>query len=420
MSCEVRANVGSMGAPIEDDSAAEARPPVPRRSVGGGLLDNVIGPLGRAGRYYAQSWRSYLNQRPDELPIARPSAALAAHALRDEIVLLGLRMRRPLSDVQGFQRITGEVVAALDFYRRRGWLNNPGGYFKKPPAGVEVAVSQLKGRAENHQRLVFESGYAPNRGEPGRERWLGYTANNRVYAVMLRHPEPRPWLVCVHGAEMGRAGIDRTIFHARHLYADLGLNVVLPVLPMHGPRGRWLPDGAVFPGEDILDNVHATAQAVWDIRRLISWIRCEEPDSPIGLNAISLGGYVAALVASLEDDLACAILGVPVVNLVDVLVRHSGIGADDPRRETFVMAEPIGRLVSPLSLQPRVPLRGRFIYAGVADQLVHPRDQVVRLWRHWGRPQIVWYRGGHTGFFRSQPVQHFIDEALIQSGLARS
>ena len=55
---------------------------------------------------------------------------------------------------------------------------------------------------------------------------------------MLRHKEPWPWLVCVHGAEMGRAALDLMLFRAWHLHQDLGLNVVLPVLPMHGPRAR--------------------------------------------------------------------------------------------------------------------------------------------------------------------------------------
>jgi hypothetical protein len=53
----------------------------------------------------------------------------------------------------------------------------------------------------------------------------------------------------------------------------------------------------------------------------------------------------------------------------------------------------------------------------VADQLVHPRDQVDRLWQHWGKPQIRWYEGGHTGFARSKPVREFLLEALVQSGL---
>ncbi len=67
------------------------------------------------------------------------------------------------------------------------------------------------------------------------------------------------------------------------LHEGLGLNVVLPVLPMHGPRARNLPKAAAFPGEDLLDNVHGSAQAVWDIRRLLSWIRLQEPDLQSGL-----------------------------------------------------------------------------------------------------------------------------------------
>ena len=63
-------------------------------------------------------------------------------------------------------------------------------------------------------------------------------------------------------------------------------------------------------GVHVARAVHATAQAVWDVRRLLSWIRSQQPDSPIGLNSISLGGYVTSLVASLEDGLTCAILGV--------------------------------------------------------------------------------------------------------------
>ncbi|BCI89305.1 hypothetical protein NIIDMKKI_45110 [Mycobacterium kansasii] len=221
----------------------------------------------------------------------------------------------------------------------------------------------------------------------------------------------------MHGTEMGRAPLDLALFRSWKLHDELGLNIVMPVLPMHGPRARGLPKGAVFPGEDVLDNVHATAQGVWDIRRLLSWIRLQEPESLIGLNGLSLGGYIASLVASLEEGLTCAILGVPVADLVELLGRHSGLHRDDPRRDTVKMAEPIGRMISPLSLTPLVPMAGRFIYAGVADQLVHPREQVTRLWEHWGKPEIVWYPGGHTGFFRSRPVQRFVEEALQQSGL---
>ena len=150
--------------------------------------------------------------------------------------------------------------------RERGWLEKPQGILHRPPAPTDVAVKSHTSRGRTHQRLSFASGYEPFTEEPGRDRWMGYTGNHREYALMLRHDEPRPgWCAC--GTEMGRASLDLTLFRAWHLHEDFGLNVVLPVLPMHGPRASGLPKGAVFPGEDVMDDVHATAQAVWDVRR---------------------------------------------------------------------------------------------------------------------------------------------------------
>ncbi len=387
----------------------------PRRA---GPVQNALRPFARTGGFYAQSWRHYLDRQPDELPVTRPTLALAAQAFGDEIVLLGLRLLLPVSsDPNAVARVKREVIAALELYGQAGWLEKPEGFFAAPPPLTDVTVKTVTTRGRTHERISFDSRYEPHAGEPGRERWLGYSALNREYGLMLRHHEPRPWLVCVHGTAMGRAALDLTVFRAWQLHEDLGVNVVLPVLPLHGPRARGLPKGAAFPGGNLLDDVHAAAQAVWDIRRLLSWIRSQEPHSKIGLNGISLGGYITSLVASLDDGLTCAILGVPVADLVELLGRHAGLSHNDPRRHVLTLAKPLGRMISPFALTPRVPMQGRFIYAGIADRLVHPREQVTRLWEHWGRPEIVWYKGGHTGFFRSRPVQRFVQDALVQSGL---
>ena len=403
-------------------TAPESKPGSGKPSTARNPVTNIVGPLtgsfAKAGGFYARSWSAYLGGGRNDLPTARPTLALATHALRDELVLVGLLWRRPLSDPSAYEEINREVVEAVKFYGDRGWLDKPQDFFTAPPAPTEVSIRSFTNRNKTHERITFDSGYQPHPGEPGAQRWMSYTANNRDYALMLRHPEPRPWMVCVHGTEMGRAGLDLTLFRAWHLHEDFGLNVILPVLPMHGPRARRLPKGAVFPGENVLDDVHGTAQAVWDVRRLIAWIRSEQPDARIGLNGISLGGYIAALVASLDDDLTCAILGVPPSNLVELLGRHSGLPKDDPRRKTLELARPIGQMTSPLSLEPKVAPQGRFIYAGVADRIVHPRQQVIALWEHWGRPDIGWYHGGHTGFFQARPVQRYVDAALVQSGLS--
>jgi len=417
------ATVSSVSAPQGESENSDGPP-----RAGRNPLTNIVGPFTgsfvKAGGYYARSWSAYLGGADSELPKARPTLALAAHALRDELVLVGLLWRRPLSDPEAYRAINREVNDAVGFYRDGGWLDKPQSYFTAPPVPSGVSIRSFTSRGRTHERITFDSGYEPHPGEPGAQRWMSYTGNHRDYALMLRHRDAtdggnrRPWLVCVHGTEMGRAELDLTLFRAWHLHEDFGLNVILPVLPMHGPRARGLPKGAVFPGENVMDDVHGTAQSVWDVRRMIAWIRSEHPQARIGLNSISLGGYIAALVASLDDDLTCAILGVPPSNLVELLGRHSGLPKDDPRRMTIELAGPIGRMVSPLSMEPKVPPQGRFIYAGVADRIVHPRQQVIQLWEHWGRPDIGWYHGGHTGFFQARPVQRYVDAALVQSGLA--
>jgi hypothetical protein len=404
--------------PVAEPGEREERPGRRRPPIAAPLR-NVISPFTRAGGFYASSWRNYLTRQPTgDLPVLRPTAAVAAHAFRDEIVLSGFRMLRPVGDRAAFERAEREVVAALDLYGQAGWLADPEGFFPPPPPPDGVTIRWQVGWRHIYERMSFASGYEPHPGEPGRDRWLSYQPNNRAYVWLLRHTEPRPWLVCVHGAVMGRPALDLTLFRAQQLHTELGLNVALPVLPLHGPRRRGLPPHVAFPGEDVLDNVHAAAQAVWDVRRLLAWIRAQDATARIGFTSISLGGYVTSLVASLEDGLTCAILGVPAVDIVDLLERHGGLPRGDARRRIIPLARRLARVVSPLALTPRVPPQGRFIYAGLADRLVLPREQVMHLWEHWGRPEISWYTGGHTGFFGSRPVAQFVTEALVRSGLA--
>jgi len=383
-----------------------------------GLIRSATQPYARTGGYYAKSWRRYLSGDYDgDLPVVRPTVALATQAFMDEVVLAGFRLLRQDPDEATIARVGQEVAAAHALYEDQGWTREPERFHPEPPPMEEVGIRTVTSGKTSYERLSFTSGYQPWPDEPGRDRWLGYRSNQQGWATMLRHREPRPWLVAVHGAEMGRGALDHALFRARHLHEEFGINVLMPVLPLHGPRRRGMTKSAGFPGEDMLDNVHAAAQSVWDVRRLLGWIRAEQDDAVVGMTSISLGGYITALVASLDRGLRCAILGVPAVDLVDLIDRHAGPAPNPRQREVIDLARQVGRVVSPLAMTPQVPLEGRFIYAGLADRLVHPRDQVSKIWRHWGRPEIEWYPGGHTGFFRSRPVQEFVERALVQSGL---
>jgi hypothetical protein len=270
-----------------------------------------------------------------------------------------------------------------------------------------------------YEHLTFTSGYAPHRDDPGRERWLAYEANATAHAWILRHRETRPWIVCVHGALMGRPLLDLAAFRARWLHQRLRLNVAVLVLPLHGPRRAHRFPGNDFPVTvDPLDTLHGVTQSVWDLRRLLAWIR-SETEAPIGLQGMSLGGHTVAITAGFEPDLACVIAGIPVVDLSELFGGHLPERAmyRDEYSKLMTASHRLLHLVSPLAFPPLVPPDRRFIYAGIGDRLVHPRRQVQQLVAHWERPVTAWYPGGHTGAFASAPIGRFVRAALERSGL---
>ena len=220
--------------------------------------------------------------------------------------------------------------------------------------------------------------------------------------------------MCVHGTAMGR-DIDLQSFHARHLFNDLGCNVVLPILPLHGPRRNARRSDAQFPSIDPLDNVHGLAQAAHDVRRIIGWIRTQSPVA-IGVQGVSLGGYVAALVAGLEAPLDCVVAIIPVTDFPTLFRSQT---PPEMLARLTPMLEPATALhsvVSPLRFDPSTPVARRFIAAGLVDRLVDPVGQVAPLWHHWEQPSIHWYPGGHIGCAIRRDVRWFVDAALIRSG----
>ena len=207
-------------------------------------------------------------------------------------------------------------------------------------------------------------------------------------------------------------------FDARWLHRRLGLNVAIPVMPLHCPRRVGRRGGDGFLTGDFIDTIHAQAQAVWDVRRLIGWLRARGAPT-VGIYGVSLGGYTAALLASLEEDLGCVIAGIPASDFLRLMQAHVpsfvvraatrlGLSLERIRR--------VLRVVSPLALRPLVPYERRFLYAGLADQLASP-DHARDLWQHWDRPHMTWYQGGHVSFLWEDEVRALLRKALSSSGL---
>ncbi len=362
-----------------------------------------------------------LRETPDtpRVPAPEPSLRLSAEIAAADALLALFDLALPQPSDAEARRHVEELARAEALFAAQGWLEKPASFHAAPPPFTEVASSKRRSARVDFEHLRAESGYAPHPEEPGRERWLGYAPVRDAHAWLLRAADPgRPWLVCIHGYRMGHPLTDLTAFRAGRLRSELGLNVLLPVLPLHGPRriGRISGDG--FFGADVLDIVHAEAQAMWDLRRWLGWIR-GEGGTKIGAYGLSLGGYNAALLASLDGELSCVVAGIPATDLAALVWQHGPehiLRVAEHRGFERERAERVLRVVSPLALQPLVPTEQRWIFAGSADQLV-PAGHVQRLVEHWGEPHTLWYEGAHLTFGAHAEVARHLAEALRTAGL---
>ena len=222
---------------------------------------------------------SSVHQEPhvEQVPLPEPSLRLFARVALDEAVMASLQawMRFPGGDEA--RRVHDEVVEASEIFAANGWLEKPRDYHAQPPELHSPRLVTRNARRIEYEHLSFESEYEPHAREPGRERWLAYAPNRTAHAWVLRHAgAERPWLVCVHGFRMGSPRIDFTAFNPRKFHEGLGLNLLFPVLPLHGPRKVGLRSGDRFMDGNVLDTIHGEAQALWDLRRMLSWMEANE------------------------------------------------------------------------------------------------------------------------------------------------
>ena len=356
---------------------------------------------------------------PSGVPEPRMSLGMAARAAGDELSMCGLVLTTwPLTVGSRARRIGRELEEALVLFEEKGWLDDPTSYHRVPPPIEEVGSGDRRHRERGFEHLTFESSYEPWPEEPGRDRWLSYERNRTAHAWVLRHPgEPHPWVVCIHGIRVGSPRTNLAFFRPEYLHRELCLNLLFPVLPIHGPRRIGPVSGDRILSGDVMDTVHAASQAMWDIRRLISWLRDESPG--VGVLGHSLGGYVAALLCCLEDGIDCVVASNPAVDPSHLFWRNALSLATRYLKTAEVTEERMDallRVVSPLAMRPLLNRERRAIFAGIADRVV-PAVEASTLWRHWERPRIAWYQGTHRDFLSTTEGRTFIATALRDAGV---
>lgn len=183
-------------------------------------------------------------------------------------------------------------------------------------------------------------------------------------------------------------------------------------LPMHMRR---TPKGS-FSGTSMLDPdltifFHALRQAVIDLQKLIRGLR-QKGYHTIHLCGISLGAYVASVVASIcEAEEAPASLSA-VMPLVDIgyTFQHSPMLSSARRLLAHyqIAPEELLSFFQPLQLtqfRPKLS-KDRILIVNAAHDRVTYAHKVNELWEAWDRPHMFEEEHGHVSmFFALEPFQ---------------
>lgn len=292
----------------------------------------------------------------------------------------------------------------LRFYAELAAQRDPAVSFPAPTVLPRVSSRPANDAACRPEHGTVEDIEFPSSFQPVnaamRRQWQLFDRNNVVQAQHWRHDDgPRPTLCAIHGFGGASYRLNGRFF-TLPWYFRAGYDVLLYTLPFHGLRAeRFSPFGGYgYFTRGLSGFAEAMAQAVHDFRSVIDYLRHTGVDR-IALTGISLGGYTAALVASVDDRLEAVIPNCPVVALertfddwfpVNGFITL-GLKVTDIGREALSAALAYH---CPLNYAPMVPMERRMIITGLGDRFAPPH-QAELLWEHWDRCALHWFPGSH-------------------------
>ncbi|SEB24669.1 alpha/beta hydrolase [Variovorax sp. YR216] len=293
---------------------------------------------------------------------------------------------------------------ALRFYEPLARAGDATRVFVAPPKDVPIEARPLcstwwRGTEIKRRELRFTSPFVPL--NPAAAPGFARLKRNAVsHAEHWCHGDtPRPTLIVLHGFAADMPWVNASALALHSLY-HAGHDILLFTFPHHGPRAEPC---APFRGYGVFGNglLHfneVTLQAIHDLRVFIDLFRSRGVER-IGAAGISLGGYTAALLASVDDRLDYCIPVVPGVSPIDAfldwqptgmllssLMRSQGVGVAEMRGLVAVH--------NPLSYESPMAGERVLIIGGAGDIVTRPRH-VELLHHHWPRSTMHWFAGSH-------------------------
>ncbi len=226
-----------------------------------------------------------------------------------------------------------------------------------------------------------------------------FPRNERARVILFQTRAEAPTVIMLHALmSASAAGYRRW---ARR-FNDLGWNAAFVHLPFHYSRRppRHL-NGELCCTADLILTGDTLRQAVIEIRQLLFWLRAQG-GREFGLLGTSYGGWVAALVASLEPGLRFVALLAPLVNIGYCL--YEGPTSWSIRRQLAragldrSMIERHSHLSSPTYAKPAGAVAERtLIIGGLFDRIVRLSD-LQGLHESWPGSDFITLPQAHFGY----------------------
>jgi pimeloyl-ACP methyl ester carboxylesterase len=215
-------------------------------------------------------------------------------------------------------------------------------------------------------------------------------------------PCPRGWsaptVLMLHALMSVRdTGYRRCAAH----FNQLGWNACFVHLPYHYsrvPPGYW--NGELAITADLIRNAEGLRQGVIEVRQLMAALRahgCRE----FGVLGTSYGGWIGALLASVERDFRFVALMAPIVNVEHAIWESSAaIFMRRELRRAKIEPSLVARhfhLSSPMHNQPLGSAERVLFVAGDFDLIARPAD-IESIHHRWRGSELLRVRQGHFGY----------------------
>jgi hypothetical protein len=310
-----------------------------------------------------------------------------------------------------------EALAQITaLYDRPEHFSDPNTFFPAPrPISPRMTrVRRWSGKPDRGEviDLTWPSTYEPFAADIS-DRYLEHVPNRMAAARFFMHSgPPRPAAILIHGYRCGQWAIEQRAWPIDWLLGR-GLDVVLAVLPFHAVRAR--PGPPLFPSSDPRFTNDGFRQAASDLRALARFLR-DRGSPAVGVMGMSLGGYTASLLLTIEDNLSFAAPIIPLASIADsALAGGRLVGTEQQQRLQHAAIDAVHRVVSPFARPSRLAGDRILVVAGSGDRIT-PMAQAGRLAAHFQAPLHAMH-GGHLLQFGRSDAFREIGRMLGRLGL---